>query len=397
MVKNKAKILICHHPGGLFLYKNFAKIIKKYDKNSEIILFKVNHPYFLNFDFMIYEQYFDKIIEFDFLDYKINFPLAFWRIFNFQKKIKKIIRNYLVNFKEIDLFLDNSAWLPINILLYNLSKERNIKNINKITLSDLGSAQTKTDRLKTSFCALYSLFFNYYKIKVISTLNGQFVNFVYTENTPGIILKIINPTVDLPNCLDNSEKQKILPYPIFSTNFSYNKKDMVIIFGDNTLYSSYAEYYPDYGTYVEKTKTIFRNIEKKYYDCKLYYKPHPADNGKIMPGIEQGKYSLFDNTISSEMLFDKYHGKIRAIYSHSSTSVIIGSFFGVPSYTFYRYLCNEPGIEYFDNFLNQSYLKSKFIFHLSNLNEIGKIDNFKRPKHLDINNINSEYLKLLNI
>jgi len=396
-MRNKAKIFICHHPAGLLLYKNFVKIIRQYDKELKIILFKVNHPYFLKFDFAPYKQYFDEIVEFDFIHYEKNFLLGLWKIFNFQKKLKKASNKLLRDFETVDLFLDYSAWLPVNVLLYNLSKLRNVKNIDRITLSGIEQEQTKTDRLKTLFCTLYSLPFKCYKVKVISTLGGQFVNFAYAENTPGTILKIVNPTINFPNDFDGSKENNILPYPILPNGPSNLKKDMVIIFGNESIYSSYPEYFPDYKTYVEKLSAVFKNIENRYSDCKLYYKPHPADGDKIMPGIIRQKYSLFDNAISAETLFDTHQEKIKAVYALSSTSVMLGSFFGVPSYTFYRYLCNKAGIDYFDVFLNQPRLKSKFLFHLSDLSEIGKIDDLERPRPLDLNNIDNKYRQLFKI
>ena len=90
MVKDKAKLFICAHPDSLLLYKNLIKIIKKYDKSTKIILFKVNHPYFSEFNFEPYKKYFDEIIEFNFIHYERNFLKGLWRIAAFRKKLKKV-------------------------------------------------------------------------------------------------------------------------------------------------------------------------------------------------------------------------------------------------------------------------------------------------------------------
>jgi hypothetical protein len=391
---NKAKLFITHHPNNLFLYKNLFQIIRKYDKDTKILLFKVNHPNFSKFNFEPYKEYFDKIIEFDFIHYQKNFLKGIFEALVFQRKLKKVISDFLRNFQEIDLFLDNSAWLPVNILLYNLSQEKNIKNIHKITVADPESPQTKGDKIKTLLCALYSLPFRCYKVKAISTLEGKFVDFVYDCNTPGDFLKIVSPIVFDKH---RSLKEDILPYPVFYQRRSAEKRDMVIIFGDANIYQDFREYLPSYEIFIEKLNNFFKAIENKYSNCQLYYKPHPNDKeGEIMPGMNLQKYHLFDNTANAQMLFEKYQKRIKAIYTFSSSSAIFGSFFGIPSYTFYRYLFNPLGIEKFNSFFNQVYLMSKFLFHIADLSEIGKIDDLK-PSMINLKNLEKRYRKVFNI
>jgi len=364
-----------------------AKIIKNYDREFETILFKVNHPYFSKFNFEPYKKYFDKIIEFDFITYRKNFIKGVFEALIFQRKLKKVIPNFLRNFQEIDLFLEKSAWLPVNILLNHLSREKNIKNIIKFTLAIQNSSQTKIDGMKTILCNLYSLPFKCYKIKVLTSLAGKFVDFDYSCDTPGKLIKIVSP-------IRETKKIDILSYPIVSEYSGAIKKDVVIIFGDETIFNFYSEYLPDYETFIEKLTTFFKTIENKYSDCKLYYKPHPGDKGKLLPGIDSLKYNFFDNTINAQTLLDFYCQRIKAVYTFSSSSAIFSSFFGIPSYTFYRYVCNQVGIEKFDKIFNQDNLKSKFLYHISKLNEVGKIDNLERPNFKKFDEI---YKKILNI
>lgn len=391
-----AKLFIMHHPGDSLLYKNLIQIIRKYDKDSKIILFKVNHPYFSQFDFKPYRSYFDEIIEFNFINYERNFLKGLWEILIFQKKLKKVMSSLLANFEKIDLFLDFSAYLPINILLYNLSKQRNIKNITRFILIELKHVQTKTDKVKTFLCALYSLPFKCYKVKVISTLSGRWAGFVYANTTPGTILKIVSPIAWLPSIIDAKE-ENVLPYPVVSENSPVLEKDIVIIFGNAIITPVYSEYLPNDEIFIRKLTTFFKALENKYSNCQLYYKPHPMDGGQIMPGIDIKKYSLFDDTINAQALFDMYQGRIRAIYTFYSTLVMLGSFFGIPSYTFFRYLCSNPaGIEKFDSMFNQDKRESKFLFHIADLAEIGKIDDLECPI-IDSKNLERIYRKVLNV
>lgn len=396
--KNSAKLFICSHPDSLVLYKNLIQIIRRYDKDIKIVLLKVNHPYFLKFDFEPYRKYFDEIIEFDFIHYEKNFLAGIQKALAFQKKLKRVKFALLANFETIDLFLYNSTWLPLNTLLYNLSKQKNIKNIIKLILRESEGSGTKINKIKTLMCALYSLPLKCYKVKVMETLGGKFAGFVYTDKTPGIFVKLVSPMKKVVSIFDQGE-EKFLPYPVISNSTGAKvKKDIVIIFGDADIFQDYSEYLPSFQIFVEKLTAFFAAIENKYPNCKLYYKPHPVDKGQIMPGINVPRYDLLDNTTNAERLFDTYHKRIKAVYSFSSTSAIIGSFFGIPSYTFYRYLCNPSGLKKFDISFNQENLESKFLFHISNLKEIGKIDDLEDSKtYIDLENINDIYRKILNI
>ncbi len=391
-----AKLFICHHPVVIPLYKNMAEIARKYDKDAKIILLKINHEYFSEFDIKPYEKYFDEIIEFDFIGYKRNFFVGFYEILKFKNKLKKTISESLRNFEVIDLFLADSAWLPVNILLYSLSRQKNIKSIVKISFVDPVGAQTKINKVKSFFCFAYTLFFKCYRINVITTLNGKFVNFVYALNTPGNLITIINPTSRLSEKAF-AEDKSLFAYPIISKNIPLKKRDMVIIFGDSSIFDVYSEYLPSYEVFVKKMALFMQAIEKKYPDCKLYFKPHPSDGNKIMPGIDIKKYNLLDNSADAQVLFDRFGPRIRAVYAFSSFSIIFGSFFSIPSYFFYRCMFNGAGINKFDSLYHQDNLRSKFIFFISDLKEIGKIDNLKKTAQSNTKDINNKFRKLLKV
>ncbi len=315
----------------------------------------------------------------------------------FQRKLKKVISSFLANFETIDLFLHKSTWPTVNILLYNLSKQKNVKNIIKFILKEKAYSETKIDRIKTLFCNLHSLFLGCYKIKVTSTLAGEFTGFVYAERIPGVSFRIVSPVREVVNIFDD-KKENILPYPIISKNSPTSKRDMVIIFGDTSICQDFSEYLPSNKVFIEKLTAFFKSIEGKYSDCKLWYKPHPGDKNRVMSGINIKKYNLFDNTVNAQVILDTYNQKIKAVYSIISSSAILGSFFGIPSYTLYRYLFNSAGIEKFDNLFDQDNTKSKFLLHMPDLKEIGKIDNLESHDcYVDLENIDERYRKVLNV
>jgi len=228
---------------------------------------------------------------------------------------------------------------------------------------------------------------------VITTLKGKFQDFVYDSDVPGKLLKIVSPTV----LAQDNLIEDTLPYPVVLERSEDVKKDMVIVFGNAHLRQSYSEYLPSDKVFVEKLAAFFGAFKDKYSDCKLYYKPHPADQDGIMSGINMEKYNLIDNTVNAQTLFDMYQKRIKAVYTFSSASIVLGSFLGIPSYTFYRHICNPAGIEMFDNMYDQGNIKSEFLFHIADLNEIGKVDDLEVHNYIDFTKLEESYRKALNV
>ena len=104
--------------------------------------------------------------------------------------------------------------------------------------------------------------------------------------------------------------------------------------------------------------------------------------------------------MNGEMILDAYYPKIKAVYSFMSSITTFSSFLGLPSYTFYRYIVNQSGRKRFDSYFEHSHVQLEFVYHISQVNEIGKIDNQKMSKNLpfiDLSNVPETYRALLNI
>ncbi|MDD2731838.1 MAG: hypothetical protein PHI53_01430 [Candidatus Pacebacteria bacterium] len=393
----KLKIFISHHPSNLLLYRNMSYMAKRLDKDTKAVLFKINHVYYKDFDLGPYLKHFDEILEFDFITYSKNIISSWYKIFKFLSRFRKAMKSFENSFDEIDLFLDNSAWLPLNIILYNLSRFKKVKNINRFSYIEPEDAETKVSRMKTFLCSLYSLPFNCYKVKVITSTKGTFSNFVYSENPIGRIIKIANPKGEFLKKISSNKEEYFLPYPIFSKNIRLRKKakkDMVVVFGLGDIFSCYPEYMSEQKVFLEKMEKFFKALEKRYKRYKLYYKPHPQDErGVFIAGIDIKKYRLFDNSASAQYLIDKYSDRIKAVYTFLSTSAVFSSFYSIPSYTFYRYIYNSDGVKRFDNMYDHENIKSDFLFHIFSIEEIGKIDNLKSANNFDL----KIYQKILNV
>lgn len=390
MKPKQAKIFVCHHPSGLLLFNNFSRIIKNLSQDVEVILFKVNHPYFSDFDFESYKNRFDKVIEFDFVHYSENFIKSYQQILNFIKKLKETEKNILANYTGMELFMEDSAWLPVNLMLYSLSKNKKISSIFRFVGIDTIKENIKTDSMRTFLYNLYTIFLPCYPIKFTVSADRKFADFQYKEVVPGKKIKVASP-VDFMQTQDKNT----VPFPIISEENFSGKKDMVLIIGDANIFEEFPEYFSSYRDFLRKTEFFLKALEEKYKDCKIFYKPHPADKNKLMPCIDTKKHIIFDNKKTAQMIFNDYCNRIKAVYTIFSTSAISSSYFGIPSYVCYKYFFNELGKGRLDSVFCAKNIGSRFLLSISELDEIGKIDNLKRPEFFSIDEAANNYKKFL--
>ena len=391
-MEKRAKIFICHHPAGLLFFENLSRISKQINSEKKIILFKVNHAYFSKLDFKEHEKYFDQIIEFDFVHYNENFMKEYFKIIRFIKKLDRVKKEIFSCFSGADLFLEDSAWLPMNIMLYNLSKSKEIKSIFRFNGIDVIKKDIKTDRFKSFLCNLYAAFLPSYLIKFTVSPEGKFSNFRYRNAVPGKEIKIQSPAN-----FKNSQVPGVLPFPVISAKGLRERKDMVFIMGDAKIFEEFSEYFFSYEDFLERGKNFFAAIEKKYPGHKICYKPHPADGAEIMAGIDPKKHIIFDNSAVAQTIFNNYYSKIKAVYSISSSSVIASSYFGIPSYVFYRYFMAEPGIRRMDTIFLAENIVSPFLLRAKDLSDSGIIDGAKGYQGVSQKELESLYKKELDL
>lgn len=382
MEAKSAKIFVSHYPFDLALYKTIAKMAKAQNPAVTIILFKVGHPYYASFDFSPYQRYFDSVVEFPFIAYQKNIIRGIRDI----KKFKTILQNSLQNLKEfdhIDVYIEHSAWLPVNVIFFALVKISLVAHIYRWTLGRYEIPGTRVDRVRTWFCLLYHLIIPAYPIKAMKRNNGRFVTFLYTIKPPGTLVRFINPH----NTSEPSARKSeiIIPYPLL-VNPHKNKpsKEMVVIFGDSGIFDL-KEYIGD--PQPRKTlRSFFTALEKHYKGMGLYYKPHPGDITKdfpsLMAGISRERYQFLPARVNAQVLIEEYWPRIKAVYTFFSTSVAWSSFFGIPSYTLYRLIYNEQGIKRLDETFGQPDIASDLIFPISHSRDIGCIDGKKIPPRI---------------
>lgn len=369
MISPKIKLFICHHPDQIVLYKNLSRIIKSRAPETKIILWKVDHVYFKHFDFSKFDEYFDEKIEFKFIQYRKNFFRGWLEIFQYRRSIIKEVNRLSNNDQLIDVFLTASAWLPINIALFELNKNTLTRHITQFTFMSLEDSQSKTDRWRTLFCRLYGLFFHGFRVKAISTQRGIFENFVYQEPTPGKKVLITSPL------LPASRAELTLPYPMIKDQPGpASSSKQIIIFGNAGAYHLFRNQIDDLAVARQKTTLFFQALRRHYPRSQIVYKPHPNDGTEIMPGVNGVADVFRANDQNAEMMLDQSWTNITAVYTFTSSAIVLSSFLGLPSYTFYRYILNPDGCRRFDTFFDQTNINRQLILHIADPAQIGAID-----------------------
>lgn len=367
MKEKRAILFISHHPGDLLLYKNISILMRRLLPKASIILFKINHRYYHSFNMSPYVQSFDSIEEFPFITYQKNLLKGSREMRHFRKRLSEI-KSLLHQYHHIDVYMQDSAWLPVNMMLFFLNDMPSIKHILRWNFGMEEHKQVREDSVRTWYCRFYhALFGGAFPVRAVSTLEGKFVDFLYTERVPGEKLTIISPAREKKTLRENE-----IYFPLFKGKQS-PAKDMVIIFGDADILD-FNEYVDDYEKAEKKLAVFFEYLQKMYHDCVIYYKSHPGDGASLMPGIKKESYRAFKEGLNTQSILDMYHSRIKAVYTVFSTSAMWSSFFGIPSYVAYRLIYNKAGVKRFDHVFMQESMTSSLLTLISRKEDIGKND-----------------------
>ncbi|MDD5491140.1 MAG: hypothetical protein PHV60_00465 [bacterium] len=384
------KIFYCQHPASIIFFKNLAGIIREKDRQCRIILVLSAHPYFQTFNLKPYVQSFNEIVKLDYVSYRKNIAAGILAAWSLRKRIRQLTQSWSLLYFRIDLFLMDSAWLPANLFLYYFAYFNRKAHIVRFFVS-LPQKTERTSSARNFLISWYHIFCGGYKVKTIISPAGKFLDLYYQQPVPGEKIIIIAPG---SSSMVSGYESMSYPAP---RSVSKQVKDMVIVFGDATLFDFYSAYLPTEQECRERLKLLFSSLESHYVGGRLFYKPHPGDKGKLMPGPEYSHYQVFTKDMNAETIIDQYQEHILAVYSFASTSSVAASFYRIPAYTYYRYLCNAAGKDKFDRIIGTEYLQSPYLCHLSELKDIGKVDcisnNIENSESADQEKVN----KILNI
>ncbi|MBW2660702.1 MAG: hypothetical protein JRD93_01655 [Deltaproteobacteria bacterium] len=281
---------------------------------------------------------------------------------SFRNKIKPIINTI----DAFIIFTNFSAYLPVNAILSRLM--RNKKCRQTIGIGTAPEFKIEIDILRSLYLSLFTFIFRltpvYYHMRL---------SYLYVRKPRRKILEFNNPFMKMSR-FKRCDAEFNPVYNVFEPIIKRStfKKNIIIIYGDTTVYEAYGCSLP-YEIYVARLRLFFDLLSHHYKECKLIYKPHPSDQSKVMPGLKNIKFELYNGRLISEIHLEQNIQRVRACYSVASTSLLYSASRGIPSYMVYRYL--EFNSEYPRAFFeNENVCENPFLYNIKSVDEIGAID-----------------------
>lgn len=387
-VRKKAIIYISFHPGTL---EKYAYMRQVYAKEYLSILIICQHPYINAEIIKHYVDGFDQIIVLPDVQCKANIYRLILDVAGFLKDFKDKIKPILAAIDQFDIISNASGWLPVNILLSRL--RHSSKCNHSISLSDESDnfygvvSKSGIDILKTGYLLLLSVIFRIYPAYYHKKLS-----FVYIKLPVDRVLRFNSPFLRRsPPLLEQMDSLPVYNVLEPFQKRSNLKKEIVIIYGDTTIFKEYGSDLT-YDAYKEKLTIFFSFLSKHYHGYKLIYKPHPLDKGKIMPGLDKIRFELYEGSLISQLHLDMNIDKVKACYSAGSFSLHYPISRGIPAYAFYKYL--EFNRQYPDALFKKIDGLNPFFWNIRKVEEIGVIDSTCiSPSERDYSNNWVELLK----
>lgn len=363
----KAIVFVTYHPGALYRCEHIGSMCK--DKFTSILI-ACWHPYSNSDIIGHYAGKFDHVIMLPDLKYELNVVRMGSKIKQFIVDFKRQLDIVLSGIDSFYIVSNSSAYLPVNILLSRL--RRNTKCAGSIKATDDADRVVvdvrDVDVLRTAYYLLCSMIFGMYPV-----YHHKKLYFLYFRDPVDKVLMYKSPYVPKRGSMRRGDgKKPVYDMPEPAGRRSDRKKETVIIYGDTNVYGEPGTDLPR-EVYNERLSRFFRALAKYYSGCRLIYKPHPLDNGKIMPGLEGVGIELYEGRLISQLHLDMNSDDVRACYSVASTSLLYSASRGVPSYAFYGFVGYKR--EYPRVFFENEDMKANpFLYTISRCEEIGAID-----------------------
>jgi hypothetical protein len=354
-----AIIFICYHPGSLPDYDSLRKI----DNNaSESVLVICRHPYASDEIVEVYSQKFDHTIILPDIDYETNILKGLIRCYSFLRGFRNRMDPILKDIDRFFIFSDCSAYLPVNALISDLKRNKKCKSL--ISMRQDYNHEQHHNILKTARSRVYTSLLELYPVYAHMVFSYEYV----TEPRDRII-SLVSPYMNLYASFEQGGVPvHFICRPLVERNDS--QRNTVIFYSDTNLDGAYRYSKEEFEWRLEQFFEVFASY---YENCRIIFKPHPQDGGRVMCGMNHLQYELYNGRLTSQMHLDLNIRDVRACYSASSSSLLYSASLGIPSYTLYRYLefNGEYPRAYFDN---NTVRQNPFLYNLRSLAEIGIID-----------------------
>lgn len=374
---SKATIFISYHPQHLVDYANLCKI----DGGKSLhILIICKHPYLSDAIVDEYSGKFDYTIILPDINYDAN-------IFSGFRSFKKFKKQYSVALEVLIGGVDSyrvvsccSAWLPVNALLSTLCHKPKFEVL--FTVCEHVGSSAKINYPRTLITLLYS-----FLLGLRLAYSDKILGYRYKKNLWDGALRFIGPYEKIINNHMNGKKAKIC---YIRRSAKPKRQDirtgMVMFYSDRNL-DAYKSSLREEERHYRITQFILR-LAKAYDSCDIICKPHPLDNGRPIDEMQLIRFQLCDQFLLSQLHLQLNIDRVVACYSVASTSLVYSSSIGVPSYSLFKYLGygEDENLRIMFDGLNVT--QNPFLYNISSLEEIGKIDGIDFAPIREENDVN---------
>lgn len=362
-------IFITYHPSSL-VYHSIVRKAFPSDYPAHLVLIK--HPYLKDIMIDQYKSFFDSILTLPEAFYSFNILPQFKKAREIQSSLRE---NLLVKFEPNDeayVFTDGSAFLPVNIVLSLINKHSQCRRIYDY-YSDKPAYRSAENKLKTWLANIYTKYFHLNSVYAYQ--NKKFTSYLYDKPLPACPVSIAYRQTPM------QDPEELLSADILNINagqMGEAKKNpgIILVIGGATVFKAFEHLFPDYQTYEERMKSFFLRLKKVYKNDKILYKPHPADNNQLMPGVKEAECGIIHEELTAEMIIERMSSDVKACYTVASSAVHFSALLGIHSYMIYPYLAPETNSIFGQTDIGKAAKSqtNKFLHLLNDLDEMGKYD-----------------------
>lgn len=364
---SKAIIFISYHPQHLVDYASLCNID---GKRSLHILIICKHPYLTDAFVDQYSIRFDHTVIFPDIDYDINIFTGFLALKRFKKQYSVTVEPLLRGVNSYRVVSCCSAWLPVNALLTALCRNQKFDGL--FTACEHIKAQIKINYPRTLITLLYSLAFG-----LRFVYSDMIFGYHYKNNPWNGVLRFVTPYNEISANSGNDQENKVCYIRRSEKPRRQMGAGIVVFYSDRNL-DAYRSLLSKEERHYRLEQFILR-LAKVYDSCDIVCKPHPLDNGLPIDEMQLIRFQLCDQPLLSQLHLQLNIDRVVACYSVASTSLVYSSSIGIPSYSLFKYLGYSEDANLRIMFDSFNAKQNPFLYNLSMLKEIGRIDDM----HID--------------
>lgn len=360
----KAIIFISYHPQYLVDYVNLCEI----DGNrSQHILILCKHSYLSETIINEYSKKFDNTIFLPDIDYNKNIFAGFMSYAKFKKAYLTALDPVLRGIDSYCVISCCSAWLPVNALLTALCRNSKFKSL--FTVCEHIASYEQVKYLRTFLTLFYTLM-----LRLRSVNYDRVLGYFYKTNQWNGVFRFIGSYEDVNGSLVKVERQKTCYIRRPARRKNRNISDGIVIFYSDRHQDTYKSTLSE-EEWHHRVEQFMHRLGEFYSAYTIVCKPHPLDNNVPIDEMRLVRFKLCEQSLLTQMHLQLNIDRVVACYSICSTSLLYSASIGIPSYNLFKYL-GYDNVSNLKNFFDSHKARQNpYLYNLSRLEEIGKIDN----------------------